>query len=115
MNVHMTDIGFILIVAFLIFLLSVLTWFWLNQIRYGPGWSMKTPEERKKKPISEEMKRLKENTRNCGHCQEMAGVATCAIFRAANEVASMGDYDSWGKLFYCCPLFKQSMDDKGEK
>jgi hypothetical protein len=61
----------------------------------------------KKKPESEEIKKLRENARNCGHCEEMAKITVCAIFRAANEITVSGGYDSWGKLLYCCPLFKE--------
>jgi hypothetical protein len=53
-----------------------------------------------KKPESEEVRKLKANVRNCGHCEEMAKITTCAIFRGAYDV-----YPT--KLFYCCPLFKE--------
>lgn len=62
----------------------------------------------KKKPETEEMTKFRANKRNCGHCEEMAKVTICAIFRAANEISVASDYDSWGKLLYCCPLFKES-------
>ena len=60
-----------------------------------------------KKPESEEVRKLRANVRNCGHCEEMAKITMCAIFRAANEIHAIGDFDGWNKLFYCCPLFKE--------